>query len=277
MLNRLRRASFLLVFNLIYPMLFMSIVVASSFAQDLRIANPVEAAPKPLYRDPVHDGAADPSLIWNHAQNKWMIFYTNRRADLSNADRNNVAWVHWTQIGIAESKDHGVHWSYVGVAKIPYGKPNYTFWAPDLVWDRGLYHIFVTVVPGIFYDWNAQREIIHLTSKDLIAWEFESKIPMSSDRTIDPYILKHDDGNWRLRYKDEVDHSYIHYVNSPDLHHWTAGRRSETAICGRLPIEQYFSVELPINAQRSMILAGPRCGWSVSPIVYLKSRHEFSL
>ncbi len=25
----------------------------------------LRSAPKPLYRDPVHDGAADPSLIWD--------------------------------------------------------------------------------------------------------------------------------------------------------------------------------------------------------------------
>jgi rhamnogalacturonan endolyase len=30
-----------------------------------------EVAPKPLYRDPVHDGAADPVLIWNRQREKW--------------------------------------------------------------------------------------------------------------------------------------------------------------------------------------------------------------
>jgi len=143
-----------------------------------------------------------------------MMFYTNRRADLSSSDPKDVAWIHGTQIGIAESKDSGTTWTYAGTAKIPYGKPNYTFWAPDLVWDRGLYHMFVTVVPGIFHDWNAPRQIIHLTSKNLAVWKFESKLTLSSNRTIDPYILKLTDGSWRLWYKDEEDHSYIHYVNS---------------------------------------------------------------
>jgi hypothetical protein len=83
--------------------------------------------------------------------------------------------------------------------------------------------MFLTVVPGTFHDWNAPREIIHLTSKDLSNWKFQSKLNLSSDRTIDPCVLKLDDGSWRLWYKDEQDHSYIHYVNSPDLNQWTAG------------------------------------------------------
>jgi hypothetical protein len=49
------------------------------------------------------------------------------------------------------------------------------------------------------------------------------ELDLSSDRVIDPYILKLDDGSWRLWYKDERDHSFIHYANSQDLYHWTPG------------------------------------------------------
>ena len=223
MFNRKCRRSFLLIACALVPMLLLAIAALLSKADDLKTAGAANPAPKPLYRDPVHDGAADPSLIWNRAEQKWMMFYTNRRADLSSSDPKDVAWVHGTQIGIAESKDRGTTWTYADIAKIPYGKPDYTYWAPDLVWDRGPYHMFVVVVPGTFHDWNAPRDIIHLTSKDLAVWKFESKLPLSSNRTIDPYILKLDDGSWRLWYKDEDDHSYIHYVNSPDLYQWTVG------------------------------------------------------
>ncbi len=34
----------------------------------------------------------------------------------------------------------------------------------------GTYHMFLTVVPGTFSDWNAERHIQHLTSKDLLHW-----------------------------------------------------------------------------------------------------------
>jgi hypothetical protein len=36
----------------------------------------------PLFRDPVHDGAADPVAVWNRAKKTWWMFYTNRRADI---------------------------------------------------------------------------------------------------------------------------------------------------------------------------------------------------
>jgi hypothetical protein len=196
------------------------LAVSPGFGDDT--TSTAKPAPKPLYRDPVHDGAADPSLIWNRAKHKWMMFYTNRRADMSSPPHD-VAWIHGTQIGVAESSDGGVTWKYVGTADIPYGKPDYTFWAPDLLWDHGKYHMFLTVVPGTFHDWNAAREIIHLTSKDLSHWKFDSQLPLSSDRTIDPCVLKLDDGSWRLWYKDERDHSHIHFVNSKDLYHWTPG------------------------------------------------------
>src|SRR5690242_6129224 len=39
-------------------------------------------APKPLYRDPVYDGAADPVVIWNPHAKRWWMFYTNRRANV---------------------------------------------------------------------------------------------------------------------------------------------------------------------------------------------------
>ncbi len=71
-------------------------------------------AAQPLFRDPVHDGAADPVVIWNRARKSWWMLYTNRRADI--ADSTGVKWVHGTHIGIAESRDGGAHWKYVSEA-----------------------------------------------------------------------------------------------------------------------------------------------------------------
>lgn len=58
--------------------------------------------PKPLYDDPVYHGAADPVIIYNKAEKKWWMFYTNRRATINDST---VQWVHGTRIGIAESKE----------------------------------------------------------------------------------------------------------------------------------------------------------------------------
>ncbi|MEO8735435.1 MAG: hypothetical protein ABI380_02740, partial [Edaphobacter sp.] len=59
-----------------------------------------DLAPKPLFRDPVHDGATDPTVIWNQAKKQWWMFYTNRRADQTPTDPKDVAWLHGTRIGI---------------------------------------------------------------------------------------------------------------------------------------------------------------------------------
>jgi hypothetical protein len=177
-------------------------------------------APKPVFRDPIHDGAADPTLIWNRARHEWWMFYTNRRADQASSDPKDVSWVHGTHIGIAVSKDGGATWSYRGEAKIPYGKADYTQWAPDIVYWKSQYHMFLVIVPGTFQDWNAPREIIHLSSKDLKRWTYISKVEVGSDRIIDPSLYPLPTGGWRMWYKDERNHSYIHYADSQDLVDW---------------------------------------------------------
>jgi len=39
-------------------------------------------AAKPLFRDPIHDGAADPVVFWHRTEQKWLLYYTNRRANV---------------------------------------------------------------------------------------------------------------------------------------------------------------------------------------------------
>ncbi len=175
-------------------------------------------AAKPLFRDPVHDGAADPVVAWNRQERKWFMFYTNRRADMTNAV--GVSWVHGTHIGIAESEDGGASWRYRGVAELPAHEDEYSYWAPEVTWADGLYHMFVTFVPGMHTDWSGTREIQHLTSTNLLHWRFESALKLSSNRVIDPCVLRLPDGTWRLWYNNEADHKSIYYADSSDLYQW---------------------------------------------------------
>jgi hypothetical protein len=177
------------------------------------------SAAVPLFRDPIHDGAADPVVVWNRARKTWWMLYTNRRADL--ADNNGVTWVHGTRIGIAESADGGANWRYVSEADIPIPQPDYTLWAPEVLYTGGLYHMFLTVVPGTFTDWNHPRHILHLTSKDLVHWKPLANANLESDRTIDACIFRLPSGLWRLWYKNEADSSKVYFSDSPDLVHWT--------------------------------------------------------
>ena len=178
-----------------------------------------KAAPKPLYADPIYDGAADPVIIWNKGEKKWWMFYTNRRATVE--DTTGVKWVHGTRIGIAESKD-GRTWKYKDTASINYHPDaGYTFWAPDVIEHNATYHMYLTYVPGIFNDWKHPRNIVHLTSKDLVNWKLESKLALVNDKVIDAAVYKMPDGTWRMWYNNEMDGKSIWYADSKDLYNWT--------------------------------------------------------
>lgn len=178
-----------------------------------------KVAPKPLFRDPVHDGAADPVVVWNRRERRWFMLYTNRRANVREA--RGVEWVHGTRVGVAESTDGGATWKYRGVARIDYGPADYTHWAPEVVYHAGTYHMYLTVVPGVFKDWNATRHIAHLTSRDLLEWKYESTLGLASDKVIDASVARLPGGTWRMWYNNERDKKSVYYADSPDLYRWT--------------------------------------------------------
>lgn len=175
-------------------------------------------APRPLYRDPVYDGAADPVVIWNRENAKWFMFYTNRRANVP--DLPGVSWVHGTPIGIAESEDNGATWTYVGQANIDYGEEPHSYWAPEVIYHDGLYHMYLTYVPGMHTDWSGTRSIIHLTSNNLLDWTYRSELALSSDRVIDACVARLPDNTWRLWYNNERERKSIYCADSDDLFHW---------------------------------------------------------
>jgi hypothetical protein len=183
---------------------------------------PDKLAAKPLFRDPNYDGAADPTIIYNAADKKWYMFYTDRRANATNL-QGGVSWVHGTPIGIATSADGGASWQFLANATINYkdAVSDPTWWAPAVVEHNGLYHMYLTYVPGVFNDWGHPRTIIHLTSKDLLTWDYQSTLPLSDPKVIDPGVLHLPDGTWRLWYKDEASGSSCNYADSPDLYTWT--------------------------------------------------------
>ena len=194
-------------------------------------------APKPLYRDPPFDAPTDPVLCFNAEQKKWLMYYTARRATAPNTP--GVTWVHGSNLGMAESSDGGATWTYRGIADIRYGKdshPNdYTYWAPEVIWYEGTYHMFLSFVPGIFSDWNHPREIVHLTSKDGLKWDTAGPVDLKSDRVIDACVIQLPDGTWRMWYKDERKPKSLSYADSPDLFHWEAKGNAVTDRNGEGP------------------------------------------
>jgi hypothetical protein len=206
--------------TILYPLLIVSclLILFAPVSSEAQNKNE-KIADKPLFRDPIYDGAADPTLIWNQKEKKWYMFYTNRRANVKGLD--GVSWVHGTRIGIAESGDGGATWTYRDTCDIQYRLTDYTNWAPEVIENKGLYHMYLSYVPGVFNDWNHPRWIVHLTSKNLVNWKFESKLSLSSDRCIDACVFRLPNGTWRMYYNNERDGKSMYYADSPDLYNWT--------------------------------------------------------
>jgi hypothetical protein len=180
----------------------------------------VTRALEPLYLDPLHDGAADPTVVWNHVEREWWMVYTSRRSE---DPANGVGWVHGTALGVASSANHGRDWLYRGDVELPPAPGDFgrnTFWAPEIVFLRGQYHMYVSFVRGVPTGWAGHsRTIRHYVSDDLAHWTYCETLALSSDRVIDACV-REVPGGYRLWYKDEADGNTIWAADSDDLHNW---------------------------------------------------------
>jgi hypothetical protein len=181
----------------------------------------IEHAPAPLYRDLVFDGAGDPTVVFNRVTEAWFIFYTQRRANIA---IQNLGDCYGTQIGLAVSETNGRTWFYAGTADLPQPDPGHnTFWAPQVNFDQGLYHMFVTYIRGVYSDWDGRPRILHYTSPDLLRWTLEK--PTGMDGYIDASVLQMPDGSWKMWYKDKASH--ISVGVSKDLYDWRDLKKAE--------------------------------------------------
>jgi len=213
--------------------LICHVFIFPSFSQD--IPRQIEdngitykLADKPLYIDPIFNGSTDPMVCYNVVTHRWYMYYTSRRSNVPGL--GGIESVHGSSIGIAASDDGGATWKYIGDCNIDYHPDeNPTYWAPEVIEYKGVYHMYLSYVPGIFNDWNHPRDMVHLTSKDGINWKTQSVLTLSGNRVIDACILQMPDSTWRLWYNNEIDHKSIYYADSPDLYTWTDK--------GKVPIE----------------------------------------
>jgi len=180
-----------------------------------------QKAPAPLFRDPITDGAADPVCVWNRKEKCWWILYTQRR---SNAESANVAYCHGNRIGIAQSDDNGASWYYRGTLDLEFEHGHNTFWAPEVVYDRGVYHLFVAYIRGVRNNWTGQASLVHYTSRDLWKWKYRGRLDLGSDRVIDITVFKKPEGGWRAWYKDEKQGSNTCMADSRNLSKWERPR-----------------------------------------------------
>ncbi len=176
---------------------------------------------RPIFVDPVQDGAADPTVIRSQATGEWWMFYTNRRAHLPT---KGWGWIQGSPIGTATSRD-GLEWAYRGVVEgldLPEHPGLNTHWAPEVIFARGEYHMYLTYFPGApetVHD--VERSITHFTSPDLVTWTRRAVLPLNRPNVIDACAALCPDGLYRLWYKNEGGGSATWAATSTDLCDWT--------------------------------------------------------
>ncbi|GAA1465828.1 family 43 glycosylhydrolase [Microbacterium thalassium] len=211
--------------------------------------DPDAPAPGEIFRDPVYDGATDPTVVRDDAGGWWM-FYTQRRAAHPDPGPG-VAWVHGSRVGVARGAD-GVDWSYVGTLEPaaaglalrgdgPPDAVDVTHWAPEIIHDGTRWRMYLTEIAGVPTQWAGhERRIVEYVSDDLATWTRRGPLALDSDLVIDAAVTRCPDGLWRLWYKDEAAGSVTKAAVSRDLSDWSP---AGVAIGGR-PHEGPFAFAL---------------------------------
>lgn len=175
----------------------------------------IRSAPAPLFRDPITDGAADPVVFYNPMEKSWWMLYSQRRANLELPD---VAFCYGNDIGIASSDDNGKTWIYRGTLDLEFENGRNTFWAPDVVYENGVFHLFVAYFKGVRNHWGGEAKLAHYTSKDLWKWKFKGFSDVGIKNVIDGSVIKMPNGNWRMFFKGPQ--SLTMMADSRDLVKW---------------------------------------------------------
>jgi hypothetical protein len=181
-----------------------------------------QTAPAPLFRDPVYDGAADPMVIWNHQEKSWWMLYTGRRANQDGAD---VAYCYGSRIGVASTADHGATWVFRGYLDLDFENGMNTFWAPDVIYYNGNYHMFVVYIQGAYNHWGGDAHIVHYTSPDMWNWTYKGPLTLTSNSVIDATLFQMKNGKFRIWFKDQTRGSVTMTAESEDLEHWVCNEK----------------------------------------------------
>lgn len=183
-----------------------------------------------MYRDPVYDGATDPTVVVDH-DGVWLMFYTQRRATHPNPG-DGVSWIHGSRIAVARSVN-GRSWTYVGTLEptdnglalspeCPPLQTTRTYWAPDVIKAGDTWHMYASEIEGVPSQWRGHgRQIVEYRSSNLREWTRHQVLRLSSGRVIDAAVARTPDEKWRLWYKDEDNGAHTYVATSADLEAWS--------------------------------------------------------
>lgn len=174
--------------------------------------------PSPLFAEPHYHGSCDPEIVRNDRQNEWWIFYTARRAT-----REQGTYV-GTPIGVAASKDLR-SWRFVGYCSFDgvQGRPDMpvTFWAPGIIRQGNVCHMFVTFKGNANPPWGGPGRIVHYKASmdDLLnGWRKAETQGLLQDDAIDATVIPVDD-EFRMYYRVGKGGG-IQWAVSKDLTSW---------------------------------------------------------
>ncbi|WP_150306497.1 glycoside hydrolase family protein [Planctomonas psychrotolerans] len=178
-------------------------------------------AAAPLFRDPIFDGAADPTVIYNPHEDAWWMVYTNRPT--TNTIEKGIYWLFGSDLGVASSDDGGATWQYRGILEnLAFEWGRGTYWAPEIFEHEGVFHMYVSYIRGIPVGGPpAEMKIHHYTSSDLLDWTHVGPLALHSDFVIDACVIRRPDGGFRMWYKDQLNGSITWAADSDDLYEWT--------------------------------------------------------
>eukprot|EP01043_Picozoa_sp_COSAG02_P025553 COSAG02_NODE_1440_length_12590_cov_2.822352_6_plen_705_part_00 len=205
----------------------------------------LNVASSPFYRDPLFDGAHDPELVWNHAEQCYWLLYLQNRYNIPLSDPAPLGRTSLTDIGLASTPDGGRSWVYRGVAEgldvpasaradelPPSGTQQYggaTWWRPAVTFAGGVYHAFWIMWessrgmkgpdgPGAYANWN----LIHYTSNNLKSWRYNQTVRTNSF-AYDSDVFRLADGRYILfsTGQTRLVRGNPKVLQSYDLYHWS--------------------------------------------------------
>jgi len=122
------------------------ILAASMWALAATAVKPRETRPPASIPGPgLRITPTDPALCYNAEQKKWLMFYTQRRGNGDQPDP-------WHAHRCGRVRRRRRHLDLPRLGAIDYGADKYpdgyTYWAPDVIWFKGIYHMYLTFRAG---------------------------------------------------------------------------------------------------------------------------------
>ena len=162
-------------------------------------------APGEIYRDPVYDGATDPTVV-RHPDGGWWMFYTQRRALHARSRAGGRVGARQPHRRRAQRRRRrmGVrrHAGALGrrASRCATGAPptvvGETHWAPEVIHDGARWRMYLTEIDGVPERWDGHdRRIVEYVSDDLAHWHRRGPLPLGSDRVIDAAVARCPDGD----------------------------------------------------------------------------------